>query len=74
MIRDKEGGGPDGSTKWMYEQPKKNAEDFLLGKAIKSLEELTDVNRDQEEETPAQRLTRLDMQSKFREDPLNLMK
>lgn len=58
----------------MYEQPKGNAEDFLLGKAIRSLEELTEINRDQEEETPTQRLTRLDMEAKFREDPLNLMR
>ncbi|KAM7541057.1 hypothetical protein Aperf_G00000024574 [Anoplocephala perfoliata] len=65
---------PDASTSWMYEPPKKSAEDFLLGKAIRSLEELTDVNRDQEEETPIQRLTRLDMEAKFREDPLNLMR
>ncbi|KAL5111171.1 hypothetical protein TcWFU_000450 [Taenia crassiceps] len=43
-------------------------------KAIRSLEELTEINRDQEEETPAQRLTRLDMEAKFREDPLNLMR
>ncbi|VDM16542.1 unnamed protein product [Hydatigera taeniaeformis] len=70
----KNAGGPDTSTSWMYEQPKGNAEDFLLGKAIRSLEELTEINRDQEEETPAQRLTRLDMEAKFREDPLNLMR
>ncbi|KAL7063595.1 hypothetical protein AAHC03_01801 [Spirometra sp. Aus1] len=58
----------------MYEQPKKNAEDFLLGKAVKSLEELAEISRDEAEETPAQRLARLDMQAKFREDPLNLMR
>ncbi|CDS39946.1 pre mRNA splicing factor CWC25 [Echinococcus multilocularis] len=70
----KNANGPDASTAWMYEQPKGNAEDFLLGKAIRSLEELTEINRDQEEETPTQRLTRLDMEAKFREDPLNLMR
>nr|VZH90181.1 unnamed protein product [Spirometra erinaceieuropaei] len=64
----------DNSTAWMYEQPKKNAEDFLLGKAVKSLEELAEISRDEAEETPAQRLARLDMQAKFREDPLNLMR
>lgn len=80
MLRDKEavgggaGAGPDASTAWMYEQPKRKAEDFLLGKTIKSLEELTEVNRDKEEETPSQRLTRFDMEAKFREDPLNLMR
>ncbi|VUZ57549.1 unnamed protein product [Hymenolepis diminuta] len=68
------GSKPDASTSWMYEQPKRSGEDFLLGKAIKSLEELTEINRDQEEETPTQRLTRLDMEAKFREDPLNLMR
>ncbi|BHF57884.1 hypothetical protein SprV_0100083000 [Sparganum proliferum] len=64
----------DNSTAWMYEQPKKNAEDFLLGKAVKSLEELAEISRDEAEETPAQRLARLDMQAKYREDPLNLMR
>lgn len=65
----------DASTAWMYNQPKQNAEDYLLGKAIRSLEELAEISRDQEtEETPAQRLTRLDMEAKFREDPLNLMR
>ncbi|VDM01902.1 unnamed protein product [Schistocephalus solidus] len=67
-------GQEDNSTAWMYEQPKKNAEDFLLGKAVKSLEELAEISRDDAEETPAQRLARLDMQAKYREDPLNLMR
>ncbi|VDD76456.1 unnamed protein product [Mesocestoides corti] len=74
LIQTKEKNGHDSSTSWMYEQPKKNTEDFLLGKAIKSLEELAEISRDQDEETPAQRLTRLDMEAKFREDPLNLMR
>ncbi|KAH9286509.1 hypothetical protein ECG_01936 [Echinococcus granulosus] len=74
QLQSKNANGPDASTAWMYEQPKGNAEDFLLGKAIRSLEELTEINRDQEEETPTQRLTRLDMEAKFREDPLNLMR
>ncbi|VDK38616.1 unnamed protein product [Taenia asiatica] len=74
QLQSKNANEPDPSTSWMYEQPKGNAEDFLLGKAIRSLEELTEINRDQEEETPAQRLTRLDMEAKFREDPLNLMR
>ncbi|VDN96542.1 unnamed protein product [Rodentolepis nana] len=68
------GSKQDSSTSWMYEQPKRSGEDFLLGKAIKSLEELAEINRDQEEETPTQRLTRLDMEAKFREDPLNRMR
>ncbi|VDK36852.1 unnamed protein product, partial [Dibothriocephalus latus] len=67
-------GQGDNSTSWMYEQPKKNAEDFLLGKPVKSLEELAEISRDDAEETPAQRLARLDMQAKYREDPLNLMR
>ncbi|KAL5961129.1 hypothetical protein TSMEX_011169, partial [Taenia solium] len=74
QLQSKNANEPDPSTSWMYEQPKGKAEDFLLGKAIRSLEELTEINRDQEEETPAQRLTRLDMEAKFREDPLNLMR
>ncbi|CAH8843624.1 unnamed protein product, partial [Trichobilharzia szidati] len=58
---------------WMYEKPKENPEAFLLGKQVKSLDEIQEISKDYEE-SPAQRLARFDMEAKFREDPLTIMK
>ncbi|VDQ04427.1 unnamed protein product [Trichobilharzia regenti] len=58
---------------WMYEKPKENPEVFLLGKQVKSLDEIQEISKDYEE-SPAQRLARFDMEAKFREDPLTIMK
>lgn len=58
---------------WMYSQPKDDPEAFLLGKEVKSLDQIQEIAKDYEE-SPAQRLARFDMQAKFREDPLTLMK
>ncbi|CAH8505443.1 unnamed protein product [Heterobilharzia americana] len=58
---------------WMYEKPKENPEVFLLGKEVKSVNEIQEIGKDYEE-SPAQRLARFDMEAKFREDPLTIMK
>lgn len=71
---------------WMYNAKKDDADAFLLGKAVTSLDALEEVTKGKPsrilstigaiefEETPAQKLARFDMITKFREDPLTVMK
>ncbi|CAH8531387.1 unnamed protein product [Schistosoma rodhaini] len=58
---------------WMYEKPKDDPEAFLLGKQVQSLNQIQEIGKEYEE-SPAQRLARFDMEAKFREDPLTIMK
>ncbi|CAH8489707.1 unnamed protein product [Schistosoma turkestanicum] len=58
---------------WMYEKPKEDPEAFLLGKQVQSLSQIQEISKEYEE-SPAQRLARFDMEAKFREDPLTIMK
>ncbi|KAL3318424.1 RNA-splicing factor [Cichlidogyrus casuarinus] len=69
--KDKEGG-----TKWMYEEPQANPEEYLLGKKINKVDDVKKLRKveQNQDETPEARFARLDMQMKFREDPLTLMK
>lgn len=57
----------------MYNQPKEDTEAYLLGKGVSDLEQIQKLGRDYEEST-AQRLARIDMEAKLREDPLTVMK
>ncbi|KAH8862400.1 Pre-mRNA-splicing factor CWC25 [Schistosoma japonicum] len=58
---------------WMYEKSKEDPEAFLLGKQVQSLSQIQEICKESEE-SPAQRLARFDMEAKFREDPLTIMK
>lgn len=58
---------------WMYEKPKDDPEAFLLGKQVQSLNQIQEIGKEYDE-SPAQRLARFDMEAKFREDPLTIMK
>ncbi|KAK4469034.1 hypothetical protein MN116_007499 [Schistosoma mekongi] len=58
---------------WMYEKSKEDSEAFLLGKQVQSLSQIQEICKESEE-SPAQRLARFDMEAKFREDPLTIMK
>ncbi|THD19110.1 Pre-mRNA-splicing factor CWC25 [Fasciola hepatica] len=57
----------------MYNQPKNDSEAYLLGKEVTSVDQIEKLGQDYEE-SPAQRLARIDMEAKFREDPLTVMK
>ncbi|TGZ60375.1 hypothetical protein CRM22_008568 [Opisthorchis felineus] len=58
---------------WMYNPSKEDSEAYLLGKEVSDVEHLQKLGKDYEE-SASQRLARIDMETKVREDPLTIMK
>ncbi|KAF7234154.1 hypothetical protein EG68_12428 [Paragonimus skrjabini miyazakii] len=65
--------GKQNDIDWMYNPSKNDSEAYLLGKEVSDADQLQKLGRDYEE-SASQRLARIDMEAKFRDDPLTAMK